>query len=78
MRHTKLGRRLLWLSILSVSCLVFSGCPDGRDCSECAKVEFSCQNNCAAVADNPELTDCVEDCQSARAACEQNCQATVE
>jgi hypothetical protein len=78
MRHTKLGRKQLWLSILLISCLVFSGCPEGRDCSECANVEFRCQNDCAVDADNPELTDCKEDCKSARTACEQNCQAKVE
>ena len=72
MRHTKLGRRLLLLVILSVSCLLLGGCPDsgGRSCSECAQVEFKCQNDCA---DEPDVTDCAAACASARKACDENC-----
>jgi len=77
MKHTKMLRKQLWLAMLLVSCLLFGGCPDPqRPCSECATVEWNCTNNCAAVAGNPELTDCVEQCRQARAACDEHCKKT--
>jgi hypothetical protein len=74
MKHTKAWRKQLWLAILLVSCFLFGGCPGPqRSCEECATIEFNCENNCATVADNPELIDCVAQCDEARAACDANC-----